>query len=123
MNGGRLKVNTPLVRLGIADSKRRLSGLVLPAVLATMLIGSVAPAFPAVGIDIQVAPPPPRVVVAPPPRAGFVWAPGYYRWDGHRHVWVDGHFIRERRGWHWVPEHWDEHHGRYHFAPGHWDRG
>jgi len=56
-----------------------------------------------------------------PPRPGFVWAPGYYRWDGHRHVWVDGHFMRERRGSHWVPEHWDERHGRYHFEPGHWE--
>ena len=119
-------MNTLIFRLGInrkAASKQGLSGLLLPAVAATMLIGSVAPAFCAVGIEIQVAPPPPRVIVAPPPRPGFVWAPGYYRWDGHRHVWVDGHFMRERRGWHWVPEHWDEHHGRYHFAPGHWDRG
>jgi WXXGXW repeat (2 copies) len=125
MNGGRLKVNTPIVRLGIkrTASKRGLSGLVLPAVVATMLIGSAAPAFSDVGIDIAIAPPPPRVIVEPAHRPGFVWAPGYYRWDGHRHVWVDGHFIRERRGSHWVPEHWDEHHGRYHFVPGHWDRG
>jgi hypothetical protein len=101
-----------------------LSSLVLPAAAAAMLMGSVAPVFCAVaGIDIAVAPPTPRVVEAPPPRFGFVWAPGYYRWDGHRHVWVDGHFIRERRGWHWVPERWTEHHGRYHFAPGYWERG
>jgi hypothetical protein len=105
----------------VNTAMRGLSALVLPAVGATMLIGSVAPAFCAVGIDTQIAPPQPRVIVAPPPRAGFVWAPGYYRWDGHRHVWVDGHFIRERRGWHWVPEHWDEHHGRYHFEPGRWE--
>jgi WXXGXW repeat (2 copies) len=125
-NGDQLKVNTPIVRIGInrrAALKRGLRGLVLPIVGATMLMGSVAPAFSGVGIDIEIAPPAPRVVVVPPPRPGFVWAPGYYRWDGHRHVWVDGHFIRERRGSHWVPEHWDEHHGRYHFEPGHWERG
>ena len=67
--------------------------LVLPALAATLLIGAVAPAFSAVGIDIEVAPPAPRVVEVPPPRPGFVWAPGYYRWDGHQHVWVDGRFI------------------------------
>jgi WXXGXW repeat (2 copies) len=119
-------VNTPIVRLGInprAASRRGLSRLVLPAVAATMLIGSVAPAFSAVGIEIEVAPPPARVIVAPPPRPGYVWAPGYYRWDGHRHVWVDGHFIHERRGSHWVPERWDERHGHYRFVPGHWEHG
>jgi hypothetical protein len=123
-NGGCFKVNTPEDRLGInrKDSSKR-GRLVLSALAATMLVGSVAPAFSAVGIDINIAPPAPRVVEVPPPRPGFVWAPGYYRWDGHQHVWVDGHFMREHRGSHWVPEHWDERHGRYHFEPGHWERG
>jgi hypothetical protein len=99
-----------------------LAPVVLPALAGAMLIGSVAPAYSAV-IDIEVAPPAPRVVEVPPPRAGFVWAPGYYRWDGHQHVWVDGRWLRGRPGMHWVPEHWDERHGRYHFEPGHWVRG
>jgi hypothetical protein len=61
------------------------------------------------------------VVEVPPPRAGYVWAPGYWRWEGGRHVWVDGRFIRERRHFHYVPEHWDEgRHGHYHFVPGRW---
>lgn len=91
-------------------------------VVATALLsGAVAPpALCAAGLEIEVAPPPPRIIHAPPPRPGFVWAPGYYRWDGHRHIWVDGRFIRERRGAHWVPEHWVEHHGRWRFEPGHW---
>jgi hypothetical protein len=118
------QVNTPTDRLGINRNVTPKRGrLVLAGLAATILIGSVAPAFSAVGIDINIAPPAPRVIEAPPPRPGFVWAPGYYRWDGHRHVWVDGHFMRERRGSHWVPEHWDERHGRYHFEPGHWEHG
>jgi len=76
-----------------------------------------------VSIDIEVAPPPPRVEAAPPPRGGYVWAPGYWMWEGHRHVWVEGHWIPERRGWHWVPEHWGERHHQWHFEPGHWERG
>src|ERR1700743_98151 len=112
MNGGCIKVSA------FKSVKRGLSPLVLPAISAIMLVGAVARAFSAV-VDIEVAPPAPRVVEAPPPRPGFVYAPGYWRWDGHRHVWVDGHFIRERHGSHWVPEHWDERHGRYHFEPGH----
>ena len=101
-------------------SLKRLMAVALPAVAATVLLGSATPAFSGVGIDIMIAPPAPRVVVAPPLRAGFVWAPGYWRWDGGRHVWVDGHWMRERRGFHWAVEHWDENHGHYHFVPGHW---
>jgi hypothetical protein len=106
-----------------AGSLKKLTTVMLPAVAATALLISASPAFSGVGIDITIAPPAPRVVEAPPPRAGFVWAPGYWRWDGGRHVWVDGHWMRERRGSHWQPEHWDERHGHYRFVPGHWVRG
>jgi hypothetical protein len=73
-------------------------------------------------VDIEVQPPPPRVVVVPASRPGYVWAPGYWRWNGRSHVWTDGRWIRERRGYHWVPSHWEERHGRYHFEEGHWER-
>jgi hypothetical protein len=73
-------------------------------------------------VDIDVRPPPPRVIVVPAPRAGYVWAPGFWRWNGRRHVWVEGHWVRERRGEHWVPAHWEENHGRWHFEDGHWER-
>jgi|GEM_PF-936278 len=96
---------------------------VLPALAAVLWLGSVAPASAGIGIDVRIAPPPPRVVVVPPPRAGFVWAPGYWRWNGRRHVWVEGHWLRARRGFHWVPEHWVERRGHYRFVPGHWARG
>ena len=39
-------------------------------------------------VDIDVAPPAPREEVVPAPRVGFVWAPGYWNWDGHKHVWA-----------------------------------
>lgn len=77
-----------------------------------------------VDVDINVAPPPPRYEVAPPPRVGFVWAPGYWAWDNghHHHVWRRGHYVRERRGYHWTPDRWAEHDGRYRYEPGRWDR-
>lgn len=73
-------------------------------------------------VEIDVRPPPPRVVVVPAPRRGYVWAAGYWRWDGHRHVWVDGVWLRERRGWSWSAAHWEERRGRWHFEPGYWVR-
>ena len=76
----------------------------------------------AIGIDIDVAPPAPRVIVAPPPRAGFAWAPGYWRWNGHAHVWHEGYWVRERRGYHWVGDGWESRNGHYHYNRGHWER-
>ena len=75
-----------------------------------------------VDLDINVAPPAPRyerVVVRP----GYVWTPGYWRWDGHgHHVWVGGIYVRERPGHHWVPAHWVQGpRGGWHFVGGHWD--
>jgi hypothetical protein len=73
-------------------------------------------------VDIDVRPPPARVIVVPARRPGYVWAPGYWRWDGRHHAWVDGVWIRERRGFFWVPAHWEERRGRWHFEAGHWAR-
>jgi hypothetical protein len=83
----------------------------------------VAGAYVDVGIDI--APPAPRyerVVVRP----GYVWTPGYWRWDnaGRRHVWVGGVFVAERPGFVWIPHRWDHGpDGRWHFQEGHWGPG
>ena len=74
-------------------------------------------------VEIQVAPPAPRVEVVPAPRVGYVWAPGYWRWNGHRHVWIRGSWLRERRGWHWEPDAWVRGpNGRWHLVRGRWVR-
>ncbi len=72
--------------------------------------------------DVAQAPPPPRVVVEPSVRVGYVWAPGYWRWNGRQHVWVNGRYMHERRGYHWRSAHWEPRGGRYHFEQGHWER-
>jgi hypothetical protein len=91
------------------------------AVASYAVLSSVA-GEAAVAVDVQVAPPAPRVVVVPPPRVGYVWAPGYWRWDGYRYGWIDGHWLRERRGWHWVPDQWVAVGPGWHFVPGHWQQ-
>jgi hypothetical protein len=74
-------------------------------------------------VDITIAPPAPRVEVVPAPRRGYVWAPGYWRWNGQRHVWVNGVWVRERYGWHWEPDAWVQgRNGRWHVVRGHWVR-
>ena len=75
-----------------------------------------------VGIGIRVAPPPPRFERVPPPRRGYVWAPGYWRWDGHRHFWAGGHWVRVHRGYHYVPARWVHGHRGWRFHDGYWRR-
>ena len=33
--------------------------------------------------------------VMPPPRAGHIWSPGRWEWDGYRHRFVAGHWIKD----------------------------
>src|SRR3990170_492151 len=71
---------------------------------ATVSAAAVAEAATSVNIDINIGPPPPPVVVVPALRPGYAWAPGYWHWDGRRHVWREGRWIRERPGYVWVPD-------------------
>jgi hypothetical protein len=73
-----------------------------------------------VDVIVGVAPPPARVEVVPGARAGYVWAPGYWRWNGHRHIWVGGYWVPARHGWHWVPAHWSPYGARWRYVPGNW---
>jgi hypothetical protein len=71
---------------------------------------------------VDVAPPAPRVEVVPRARVGYVWSPGYWRWNGSRHVWVGGVWLHERHGYNWVPAHWSPNGPRWHYVPGYWAR-
>jgi hypothetical protein len=92
------------------------------AMFVAMSIGAamIGPAY-AANVSISIGTPPPAVIVepVPPPRAGYVWVPGYWRWHGAHHVWVKGRWVVARRGYHYVPEQWVEVNGRWVFHPGH----
>ena len=92
------------------------------ALFSAALIGSLPSASARTYVEVEVAPPPARVEVVPAARRGYDWAPGYWGWDGRRHVWVKGHYVRARSGYHWVPHRWNEREGRYRMEEGHWER-
>lgn len=73
---------------------------------------------------ITTAPPPVRYEAVPPPRPGWIWAPGYWRWDGYarRHVWVGGYWVRGRPGYRYVPGRWDHYGPGWRFRQGYWVR-
>jgi hypothetical protein len=98
--------------------------------LAALIAAPVLAAIPlqsaqAQNFDLRIgnAPPPPRVVVEPAARPGYLWTPGYWNWNGRRHVWVNGSYIRERRGYRYSAPEWRQDGDRYGFRRGHWDRG
>jgi hypothetical protein len=73
-----------------------------------------------VTLSIGTAPPPLRYEAVPPPRSGYVWAPGYWDWNGHTHVWADGHWERARVGYAYVRPEWREDHGQWRLYKGGW---
>jgi hypothetical protein len=75
-------------------------------------------------VVVRIGPPPPPVEVVPvAPHPGWVWQPGFHRWDGVRYVWVPGHYVRPPYfGARWIPGHWRPSPGGYVWIPGHWRR-
>lgn len=70
------------------------------AAVIAMTAGAFMPlqASAQIGVSIVIGnpPPAPRYERIPPPRDGYIWAPGFWDWDGGRHVWVEGHWERMR---------------------------
>jgi hypothetical protein len=98
------------------------------AMLVALVLGTGA-AWPLaaqaqVSLDVTIGTPPPaaRVEVVPAPRHGYVWAPGFWSWDGHHHVWHEGYWEREHPGERFVPAAWVNGPHGWHFAPAHWER-
>ena len=94
--------------------------LVATAIAATL--GAAAPSVCAADVFVRVGPPPERVEVVPGPRHGYVWAPGYWNYHGHRHVWVGGHWVRERPGYVYQSPRWVERNGGWYMERERWAR-
>ena len=96
-------------------------GRIIGLAVAAALMAAPA-AVQAVDVYVKVGPPAARVEAVPAPRAGYVWAPGYWGWRGGKWVWGPGYWLRERAGYHWVPDAWEQGDRGYHWVPGHWAR-
>ncbi len=73
-------------------------------------------------VVVRVGPPRPIVeerVVAPGP--GYIWQPGYHRWDGNRYAWTAGTWVLPPRPHAvWVPHRWVRRGGGWVMVEGHW---
>ncbi len=74
----------------------------------------------AADIYANLAPPPPRVQHAPPPRDGYIWGDGHWAWNGAAYYWVDGAWVVQRRHMERIADQWEQVGDKWHFVPAHW---
>jgi hypothetical protein len=65
-------------------------------------------------------PPPPRVVVTPAPRPGFIWVQGRWGYHNGEWRWRDGYWQRERVGYYYSPGRWERRGRGYIYIDGRW---
>lgn len=107
--------------------KRALTLATLIALGAATTMPLAAVAQSDYSVVIRSAPPAARYEVVPAARAGYVWAPGFWNWNGRRHEWTAGHWERSRAGYAWRPAEWRRNDRGYGLQQGGWvvvqDRG
>lgn len=92
--------------------------------LTGVLLGSAAcaTAAPHGRVYLRVGPPAPIVdtrLISPGP--GYVWVPGFYRWDRASYVWVPGTWQRPPRARaRWVPARWVHDRRGWYVVEGRW---
>jgi len=101
---------------------KAIGGKIAVAALGLFLFAAPLAARAQVAVGITIAPPAPRYEPLPPPRPGYVWAPGYWQWVGGRYVWAGGQWMAARPGYHWAPPRWDHRGPGWYYTQGHWAR-
>lgn len=96
--------------------------LVKKIAMALLLAFTLMPAASFAQVVVRIGPPPPVYERrGPPPGEGYVWQPGYHRYDGDHYVWTPGHYEQPpHHGQRWVAHHWVHRHGQYVLIEGHW---
>jgi hypothetical protein len=74
---------------------------------------------PVAYVEVDEAPPPPRVIVRET-RPGYVYIQGRWVRSGNRWVWRDGHWERQRAGHVWVDGRWERRGNRHVWVEGSW---
>jgi hypothetical protein len=104
--------------------KSAVSTVIVAALLVAASSAMLAPthAYAQVNLNIIIGnpPPPPRYEVVPRPRPGYVWAPGYWNWNGRDHDWRGGHWERAREGQVYYRPQWVQADNGWRFQEGGW---
>jgi hypothetical protein len=103
-------------------STRPALGLTATLILGLMMFGTACAHRARVAVYAP-GPPPPAVAesITVSPGTGYVWIPGFHRWDGNAYVWVPGRWENRPAGRRaWVPGHWNHDRHGYYWVEGHW---
>lgn len=96
--------------------------------LAVLMAAAALPAVAQVSVHInlpgvvQAAPPPPRYERMPGPRAGQVWVPGHWQWNGRDYAWRGGNWQAARRDHAYAPGAWVRADDGWRWREGDWRR-
>jgi hypothetical protein len=72
---------------------------------------------------VSVAPPAPLYERTPPPRDGYVWAPGHHEWRGNQYVWIPGRWLESRNGYEYREPRWVQRaNGEWYLVGNNWER-
>ncbi len=98
---------------------------VIACLLAALVLGATAEQVHAgLFVSVTVAPPPLVAYAQPPvPGPGYIWAPGYWAWDGEAadYYWVPGAWVpAPEAGLVWTPGYWGWSNGVYVWNAGYW---
>ena len=102
---------------------RAIGTLMLSLLVCCLFAFPPARAQIAIGISIDVAPPPLPVYDQPPiPEPGYIWTPGYWAWDDDTgYYWVPGTWVLPPEpALLWTPGYWGWNDGIYAFHEGYW---
>ncbi|MDR2013521.1 MAG: hypothetical protein LBQ20_10930 [Rhodanobacter sp.] len=105
------------------NAKKLLLSAALVAAVGAVTVNSM-PAHARVAVNVVYAtkaPPPPRTERVPPPRRGYVWVPGEWRWANGRYVWHQGSWARARHGYRYTAPRWEQEGNRWRYYDGRWD--
>ncbi len=100
--------------------KRALYAII--ALSSVAFVPTQATAQVGLGLNVVIgnAPPPPRFESVPPARSGYVWAPGYWNWEGNRHAWAAGHWEAIREGQQYQRSQWVQENNSWRLNRGGW---
>ncbi len=104
-------------------SSIRTLALAICLVSSSLIAFAPAHAQIAIGISVDIAPPPLPVYDQPPiPAPGYLWVPGYWAWDDDvGYYWVPGTWVLPPEPeLLWTPGYWGWSDGVYVFHDGYW---
>jgi hypothetical protein len=71
-------------------------------------------------LTVRIAPPAARHEFVPLARRGYEWSPGFWNWNGRKHVWTKGHWERARSGYAFHAAAWEQADGAWRLNRGGW---